>query len=88
MKIYCKYDKLENPKKLKNHPKNRNKHGQDQIKKNEIFMEPFGGSGVGIIAAEKCGVKCYCMEFEPIYVDVIIKRWENFTGQKAELLNG
>jgi site-specific DNA-methyltransferase (adenine-specific) len=39
------------------------------------------------MACEQIGRSCYMMEFEPKYVDVIIKRWENFTGEKAVLLN-
>ena len=46
-------------------------------------MDLFGGSGFNIIASEKQGKKCFTMEFEPYYVDVIITRWENFTGNKA-----
>ena len=36
-------------------------------------------------AAEKTNRKCYGMEIDPIYCDVIIKRWEDYTGKKAEL---
>lgn len=50
-----------------------------------IVYEPFAGSGTTIIAAEKLGRKCYAMEIDPIYVDVAIKRWEDFTGKKAQL---
>jgi len=48
----------------------------------------FGGSGTTLIAAEQTGRDCYMMELDPHYVDVIIQRWENFTGEKAVLLNG
>ncbi len=51
-----------------------------------IVVDPFGGSGSTLIACEKLGRKCRMMEIEPHYCDVIIKRWEGFTGQKAELL--
>jgi DNA modification methylase len=51
-----------------------------------IIFEPFCGSGTTMIAAEKHGRKCYGMELDPKYCDVIIKRWEDFTGQKAVLL--
>jgi len=51
-------------------------------------IEPFGGSGTTLIACEQTNRNCYCMELEPKYVDVIINRWETFTGQKAELING
>jgi hypothetical protein len=170
MKIHCKYDELKNPKELKNHPKNRNKHGQDQIERlaelykyhgirhpiivsnlsgfivaghgrklaairagikdmpvvfqdfesseaeyafiqadNAIALwaeldmaefcfdlikecksvyDGFGGSGSTLIACEKTNRKCFMMELDPHYIDVIIARWEKFTGKKAELLNG
>jgi len=47
--------------------------------------DPFLGSGTTLIAAEKTGRKCYGMELDPKYCDVIVKRWEEFTGKKAEL---
>jgi DNA modification methylase len=46
-------------------------------------IDPFGGSGTTIIACEKTGRKCFMMELDPIYVDVIIERWETFTGGSA-----
>lgn len=54
-------------------------------KKNEICLEPFCGSGSQIIAAEKLKRICYAIEIQPIFVDVAIKRWEDYTGQKADL---
>ncbi len=50
-----------------------------------VTIEPFLGSGSTLISAEKTGRKCYGMELDPKYCDVIIKRWEDFTGKKAEL---
>jgi len=47
--------------------------------------DPFLGSGTTLIAAEQLGRKCYGMEISPQYCDVIVKRWENFTGKKAVL---
>lgn len=47
----------------------------------------FGGSGSTLIACEQLNRKCYMMELDPKYVDVIIQRWENFTGKKATKLN-
>jgi DNA modification methylase len=47
----------------------------------------FGGSGSTLIAAEKNGIQAFIMEFDPKFCDVIIQRWEEFTGKKAELLN-
>lgn len=54
----------------------------------ESIYDPFCGSGTTIIACEQLGRKCYGMELSPAYCDVIIKRWEDFTGQTAELVNG
>jgi site-specific DNA-methyltransferase (adenine-specific) len=53
---------------------------------NDIVLDCFGGSGSTLIACEQLGRKCYMCELDPKYVDVIIQRWENFTGQKAELV--
>lgn len=52
--------------------------------KSNIF-EPFCGSGTTLIACEKTARKCYGMEMSPRYCDVIVKRWEEFTGKKAVL---
>ena len=46
--------------------------------------EPFSGSGTTIIAAEQLGRACYAMEIAPVYVDIAVTRWEQFTGKKAE----
>ena len=46
----------------------------------------FGGSGSTLIAAEKNGIQAFIMEFDPKFCDVIVKRWEDFTGKKAVLL--
>ena len=51
--------------------------------KNDIVLDVFGGSGSTLIACEQLNRKCYMMEFDPKYVDVIIKRWEEYTGKKA-----
>lgn len=62
-----------------------------QIKNNtkggDIVLDLFGGSGTSVIACEQDGRTCYTMELDPRYVDAIIKRWENLTGEKAVLLN-
>ncbi len=52
-------------------------------KEGQIVLDPFLGSGSTLIACEKGKRKCYGMELEPHYIDVIIKRWEDFTGKKA-----
>ena len=51
----------------------------------DIVVDCFGGSGTTLIAAEKTDRKCYTMELDPVYCDVIIKRWETLTGKKAKL---
>jgi DNA modification methylase len=48
----------------------------------EIY-EPFAGSGTTLIAAEQLGRRCFAIEIEPVYVQIIIDRWEAFTGQTA-----
>tara|TARA_R110000744_G_C19277890_1_gene553233 strand:+ start:94 stop:1167 length:1074 start_codon:yes stop_codon:yes gene_type:complete len=48
------------------------------------ILDPFLGSGSTLIAAEKTNRKCYGMELDPKYCDVIVKRWEDFTGKKAQ----
>lgn len=62
-----------------------------QIKNNtkggDVVLDLFGGSGTTIMACEQNGRRGYCMEYDPRYVDVIINRWEKFTGEKAVLLN-
>jgi len=50
------------------------------------IYDPFGGSGTTLMAAEQINRTAYVMELDPIYVDVIIQRWENLTGLKAELI--
>ena len=51
------------------------------------ILDLFGGSGSTLIACEQLDRNCYMMELDPKYCDVIIKRWEKFTGEKAVLLN-
>ena len=48
-----------------------------------LCLEPFGGSGSTLMGAEKTGRRCYTMELQPKYVDVIVRRWQNFTGKEA-----
>lgn len=51
----------------------------------ERILDPFGGSGSTMIACEQLGRRCMMMELDPRYADVIVNRWEEFTGKKAEL---
>jgi len=54
--------------------------------KNHLVLDLFLGSGSTLIACEQTNRICYGMEIDPGYIDVIIQRWENFTGKKAELI--
>lgn len=58
---------------------------KNSSKENDIILDLFGGSGSTLIAAEQIQRTCYTMELDPKYCDVIIRRWENLTGQKAIL---
>lgn len=57
-------------------------------KQGDVVLDLFGGSGSTLLACEQTGRKCFMMELDPHYIDVIIQRWENLTGQKAELIQG
>jgi len=57
----------------------------DFTKKGMSVIDPFLGSGTTLIACEKTNRKCYGMELDTHYTDVIVKRWEDFTGNKATL---
>ena len=59
----------------------------NSTKNGNIVLDLFGGSGSTLMACEQTERINYSMEFDPHYVDVIIQRWENFTGKKAVLLN-
>jgi DNA modification methylase len=50
----------------------------------EAVYDPFVGSGTTIIAAETMGRVCHALELDPLYCDIAVRRWENFTGKKAE----
>jgi DNA modification methylase len=58
----------------------------DASKAKDVVLDLFGGSGSTMIACEKLGRKACLMELDPKYCDVIVKRWEEFTGGKAKLL--
>lgn len=51
----------------------------------DIVLDGFGGSGSTIIAAEKTGRKARLIELDPKFCDVIVRRWEEYTSQKAQL---
>lgn len=59
----------------------------DVTKKGDSVLDIFGGSGTTLIAAEQTDRKCYMMELDPHYCDVIIARWEKLTGKEATKLN-
>ena len=52
----------------------------------EIVLDTFAGSGSTLIAADQLGRRCFCVELDPIYCDVIIKRWQEQSGEIARLL--
>jgi DNA modification methylase len=56
---------------------------RDVTKRGAIVLDPFAGSGSTLIAAEKTGRRARCIEFEPKYCDVIVRRWQAYTGKAA-----
>lgn len=60
---------------------------RNSSKEGQIILDLFGGSGSTLIACQQTGRQCYTMELDPHYCDVIVQRWEDFTGEKAELLS-
>ena len=84
---------FDKPKKSKEHPTMKpvllfNYQMECNTRPGESVLDLFAGSGTTIIAAEQNGRTAYCLKKDPKYVDVIIDRWEEFTGQRAELING
>lgn len=57
---------------------------KNSSKRGGVVLDLFGGSGATLIAAEKTGRNSYTMELDPKYVDVIVKRWEALSGERAE----
>ncbi len=57
----------------------------DLSNRDEIIVEPFGGSGSTVIACEKTARVCRCVELDPLYVDVIIRRYQAVSGRKVTL---
>ena len=56
------------------------------VEAGENVLDLFGGSGSTLIAAEQTGRRAFLMEIDPLYCDVIVQRWEQFTGKKAQRL--
>ncbi len=60
---------------------------RNSSKTRDLVLDPFGGSGTTLIACEKTGRRARLIELDPKYVDVIVRRWEEYTGQKAQKAN-
>lgn len=56
---------------------------RNSSKTQDIVLDPFGGSGTTLIACEKSGRRARLIELDPKYVDVIVRRWQDYTGQSA-----
>jgi DNA modification methylase len=61
---------------------------RNHLKSGEALYEPFCGSGTALVAAERTGTRAYAMEIDPVYVEVALRRWERFSGQEAERIDG
>lgn len=61
---------------------------RNSSKENEKVLDLFGGSGSTLITCEQLNRQCYMMEYDPVYADVIIDRWETLTGKKAVKVKG
>ena len=59
----------------------------NSTKKGAIVLDPFGGSGSTLIACEKTGRSARLLELDPKYCDVIVRRWQDYTGKMATLEN-
>ena len=59
---------------------------QYSSRKGENVLDLFGGSGSTLIGCEQTGRRAFLMEMDTLYCDVIVQRWEEFTGRKAERL--
>ena len=58
---------------------------ENSSKTRDIILDLFGGSGTTMIAAEKANRSAVLVELDPLYCDVIVRRWQEFTGRKATL---
>ena len=61
---------------------------RDCSRRGEIVLDGFGGSGSTLIAAEKTGRSARLIEYDPLYCDTIVRRWQNYTGKRAVLAGG
>ena len=57
-----------------------------QCNQKDIILDLFGGSGTTLIACEQTGRRCFMMEIDPRYCQVIVDRWQSYTGKKAVLV--
>lgn len=60
---------------------------RNHLKPGEAVYDPFGGSGTCLVAAERTGTRAYLMEIDPLYAEVILGRWERFSGEPAVRLD-
>jgi DNA modification methylase len=58
---------------------------RNSSKSRDIVLDPFGGSGTTLIAAERTGRRARLIELDPKYVDVVVQRWQQLTGGEARL---
>jgi len=82
--------RIDKPKKSAEHPTMKPvalmiKLIKNSSARNNIVLEPFGGSGSTLMACEDTGRRCRCIELDPKYCDVIIRRWQDYTGEYATL---
>ena len=61
---------------------------RNHLKPGEGVYDPFVGSGTALVAAERCGVRAYTMEIDPVFVAVALRRWERFAGSEAVRVDG
>jgi DNA modification methylase len=55
----------------------------DSTRRGDIVLDPFLGSGATVMASERTGRRCYGLELDPLYCDVIVRRWQAYTGSRA-----
>ena len=57
----------------------------DVTRRGDIVLDPFLGSGTTLMACERTGRRCHGLELDPLYVDVIVRRWQAYSGASAQL---